>query len=112
MNSRIFNIMFEATRIVKQVVIEKYNDSIPIFASVIGPLTIASYMIDMSKMFKLFIKNPKKVKYALDVISDLNILYAREMLKNGADLIHFADPSAQGLNGKLFREFILPIWKR
>jgi len=111
-NSRIFNIMFEATRIVKKVVVEKYNDGIPILASVIGPLTITGYMMDMEKMFRLLIKDPKKIKYALEVTSDLNILYAREMLKNGADVLHLADPVAHGLNDDLFREFLLPVYKK
>ena len=111
-NSEIFKVLFEATRVVKQVVKEKYNDGIPIFASVIGPLTITGYMIGMDRFFKLFIKNPKKVKYAFDVISDLNVLYANEILNNGADIIHFADPVAQGLNDKLFREFLIPGYQK
>lgn len=111
-NSKIFNIMFEAARIVKKIIIEKYDDSIPIYASLIGPLTIASYITDMSKMLKLLIKDPGKAKKALDVISDLNILYADQMLKNGADLLHLSDPVAQGLNEEQFRMVLLPIYKK
>jgi [methyl-Co(III) methanol-specific corrinoid protein]:coenzyme M methyltransferase len=107
-NSHIFNVMFEATRLVKKSIVEKYNDSIPIYASVIAPLTVASYMTDMNKILKFIIKDPERVKSILDVVSDVNILYAEQMLEAGAEFLHISDPVAQGLKSNQFENIVLP----
>ena len=112
LHSEIFNVMFKATSLVKKVIKEKYSDGIPIYASVIAPFTIASYAIDMNKFFKLVLKAPDKVRKILDEIADVNILYAEEMLQNGADFLHISDPVAQGLNEVQFRDVLLPSLKK
>jgi [methyl-Co(III) methanol-specific corrinoid protein]:coenzyme M methyltransferase len=112
LNSNIFNVMFEATRLVKKSIVEKYDDGIPIYASVIAPLTVASYMTDINKILKFIIKDPERVKDLLDVVSDINILYAEKMLEAGAEFLHISDPVAQGLKSEQFENIVLPSLKK
>lgn len=107
-----FPAILKATKIVRDFIERKYNGDIPIISMFQGPFTIASYSIGFNKMFKYMIKDIKRAQKALDVISDLNILYANEMLKCGGDLVLLSDPVAEGLGSHEFKNTLLPVFKK
>lgn len=107
-----FPAIFEAIAIVRDKIVKKHNDAIPVICMFQGPFTIASYSIGFEKMFKYMIKDNKKAAKALDTISDLCITYAIKMLKSGGDFVLMSDPVSEGLGNNEFGEIMLPVLKK
>jgi [methyl-Co(III) methanol-specific corrinoid protein]:coenzyme M methyltransferase len=112
LTKRPFPAVMEATRIARERIDEDYKGGIPIVSMTQGPFTIAGYTIGINEMFKHMIKDRARAEKALDVISDLNILYANEMLKNGGDVLLMSDPAAEGLTPKQFETIVLPVYRK
>ncbi len=104
--------ILEATKIVRDAIEEKYNGSIPVVSLTQGPFTIAGALIGESAMFKHMIKDVKRAKHLLDITSGVNILVLNEMLRCGGDIAVVADPTAQGLTGKQFKEIVIPFYRK
>lgn len=107
-----FPAVMEATRIARERIDKSYEGSIPIVSMTQGPFTIAGYTIGINEMFKHMIKDRTRAERALDVISDLNIQYANEMLRNGGDVLLMSDPAAEGLTPKQFETIVLPVYRK
>jgi MtaA/CmuA family methyltransferase len=107
-----FPAVFEATSIVRERVEAKYRGEIPIVSMFQGPFTIASYAIGVNDMYRHMIRDVKRARKVLDVVSDLNILYGRRMLESGGDVIVMSDPAAEGLTGEQFGEILLPVYQK
>lgn len=107
-----FPAIFKATKIVREIIEKKYNGEIPIVSMFQGPFTVASYSIGINKMFKYMIKDVKRAQKALDVVSDLSILYGTEMLRYGGDLVLMSDPVVEGLGSQEFKSIILPVYQK
>ena len=107
-----FPAVFEATKIAREKIDKQYNGEIPIVSMTQGPFTIAGYTIGINEMFKHMIKDRKRAEHALNVVSDLNILYANEMLRSGGDLLLMSDPAAEGLTPKQFESIVLPVYRK
>lgn len=87
----------------------KYPD-VPVIGNLVGPLSLATSLIDATLLFKALRQEPEDVRSFLDFLTDNSIRYGEALIKNGADLIVISDPSATGeiLGPHLFREFALP----
>jgi MtaA/CmuA family methyltransferase len=112
LTKRPFPAVMEATRIAKKRIEESHKGAIPIVSMTQGPFTIAGYTIGINEMFKHMIKDRERAGRVLDVISDLNIVYANEMLKNGGDVLLMSDPAAEGLTPKQFDQIVLPVYRK
>jgi [methyl-Co(III) methanol-specific corrinoid protein]:coenzyme M methyltransferase len=104
--------VFAEKKIVRDTIDKKYNGEIPIVSMFQGLFTFAGYTIGVNEMFKHMIKDVKRAENVLDVVSDLNILYGKEMLQSGGDVIVMSDPAAEGLTGKQFSSIIIPVYKK
>jgi MtaA/CmuA family methyltransferase len=107
-----FPAVFGAFQIVKETIDQKYNAEILIVALSQGPFTIGGNVIGVDDMFRFVIKDPDRAQAALEVTSDLNILYINRMLECGADVVLLADPSVQGLTAAQFEKLLVPIYQK
>ncbi|KKO20608.1 MAG: methyltransferase [Candidatus Brocadia fulgida] len=83
---------------------------IPVIGNLVGPLSLATSLIDAMTLFKALRREPEEVHRMLAFLTDNGIRYGEALIKNGADLMVISDPSATGeiLGPELFREFALP----
>ncbi len=99
-------VIIEATKILKR----ETKGEVPVVAHALGPLTIASRIMDIEKMLYLIVDSPDKFKLLLDYTLKVSLRFISSLLDAGADCIIIFDPSASQavLPAKLFREFELP----
>lgn len=82
----------------------------PVIGNLVGPLSLATSLIDAMILFKALKQEPEDVHNLLRFLTENSIKYGQALINSGADLIAISDPSATGeiLGPKLFREFVLP----
>ncbi len=82
-----------------------------VIGNLVGPLSLATSLIDATTLFKALKKDPETVGDFLGFLTENSIRYGRALAASGADVITIADPSATGeiLGPGLFREFALPF---
>jgi MtaA/CmuA family methyltransferase len=102
-----FNVVLEAIDIIKKT----YINEVVIIPFVDGPFTIAGHCIGINKLFKLLIKDMERSKRLLEKFNNICIKYANKQIEKGADAVMLLDPVVSGLSGKLFQDFIIPIYK-
>ncbi|GAN33231.1 MAG: MtaA/CmuA family methyltransferase [Candidatus Brocadia sp. AMX2] len=88
---------------------QRYPD-IPVIGNLIGPLSLATSLIDATALFKALRRIPEEVHGMLGFLTDNGIRYGEALIRSGADLIVISDPSATGeiLGPNMFDEFALP----
>lgn len=99
----------ECTRLLKQ-----KRPDVPVIGNLVGPLSLATSLIDAITLFKALKREPEQVHAMLGFLTDNGITYGDALIGGGADIITIADPSATGeiLGPKLFNEFALPYLNR
>ena len=97
--------IIECTRILSK----KMPDT-AVVGNLVGPLSLASSLIDAILLFKALRREPKEVHGILRFLTENSIRYGEALISNGADLIVISDPSATGeiLGPSMFNEFALP----
>tara|TARA_B100000315_G_scaffold259397_1_gene315297 strand:- start:24314 stop:27145 length:2832 start_codon:yes stop_codon:yes gene_type:complete len=97
--------ILKAVRILKQEV----GGSVPVFAHVIGPITLAARIMDVEKMLYLIVDNPDKFRDVLNFCQQVSTTFAMSLVEEGADGIIMFDSVASPsvLPPKIFREFEL-----
>lgn len=85
------------------------HPDIPVIGNLVGPLSLATSLIDAATLFKSLRQIPEEVHGMLSFLTDNGIKYGEALIRNGADLIVISDPSATGeiLGPRLFSEFAL-----
>ena len=78
---------------------------VPVCAYVIGPLTLAGQIMDITRLMKATRKNPDLLHQLLFNTSQIIMNYAALLEKAGADLICILEPSAMMISNTLFDEF-------
>jgi len=93
---------------------ERCGGKIPVVAHVLGPLTIASRIIDIEKMLYMIVDEPDDFRRLLSYTQEVAIRFVKCLLDAGADSIIMFNPSTSPaiLPEKIFREFELPNIKR
>jgi [methyl-Co(III) methanol-specific corrinoid protein]:coenzyme M methyltransferase len=83
------------------------NPDVPVIASLSGPISTAASVVDPLGFLKELRTKPQEAHCVLDYVTRLLIAYAEEVIRNGADAIAIADPTATGeiLGPKIFREY-------
>lgn len=84
----------------------------PVFAGVIGPVSLTGRLMDMTEMMVNFYAEPEMVHTVLEKATEFIIAYINEYKKVGADGVVMAEPAAGLLSPDLNREFSAAYVKR
>ncbi len=84
----------------------------PVFAGVIGPLSLAGRLIGVSEIMISFYEEPEMVHLVLEKATDFIIKYSQAFKEAGADGVAMAEPVAGLLSPALCEEFSTPYVKR
>jgi [methyl-Co(III) methanol-specific corrinoid protein]:coenzyme M methyltransferase len=87
--------------------LKQRNPDVPVIATLSGPVSTAASVVDPLSFLKELRTKPRDAHRVLDYVTRLLIAYAEAAVRNGADAIAIADPTATGeiLGPKIFREF-------
>ena len=105
-----FPIHFKALSILS----EKYRDEVPIYALLLGPLTLMGNLFGVEKIMRWALKEPALFQALLDRVSDVVADYGNLLIKNGADALSLGDPTASGnlISPRVFEKFIIPNYRK
>lgn len=86
----------------------------PVIGNLVGPLSLATSLIDAVILFKALGKEADESHSFLSFLTDSIIRYGEALTECGANVIVIADPSATGeiLGPRTFKEFALPYLNR
>ncbi len=89
---------------------EKAGSNLPLIVGMEGPADLASSLCGITRFLKWTIKRPHIITRLIDLCSDACIVYARECLKRGADVVVIADAvsSPDMISPDAFRTLIKP----
>lgn len=95
-------VVIDAIKLLKS----KGND-VPIIGNLTGPISTASSIMEPVVFYKELRKNNAKAHEFMEFVTNQLILFAKEQIEAGADIIAISDPSGTGeiLGPKLFEEF-------
>lgn len=98
--------MPEALRAVR-LLKERYAGRVPVVANAIGPITLASRIMDVEKMLYMIVDEPERFRDILSFCLRVSTAFAEAQVRAGADGIMVFDPmaSATVLPPKVFRQF-------
>lgn len=87
---------------------------VPIIGNLTGPISTASSIVEPVVFYKELRKNNSEAHEFMDFVTKQLILFAKEQIKAGADVIAISDPSGTGeiLGPKLFEEFAVKYLNR
>jgi len=93
---------------------EKYRDSLPVYALILGPLTLMGNLFGVEKAMRWSGKEPALFQRLLEEVSDVVARYGNLLIENGADALAMGDPTASGnlISSRIFKKFMLPIYRR
>ncbi len=103
--TRRISVVLEALDSLKSMV----ND-VPIVGNVVGPMSLATSVVDPLKVFRMVLTDRAGLNHLLDITLDCSISFARRQVASGADVIVIADPTATGeiLGAAAFAAFEVP----
>ncbi len=98
--------VLKATEILR----EKAGLNLPLIVGMEGPADLATCLCGMTRFLKWTIKRPHIVTRLIDLCTDTCIVYARECLKRGADVVVITDSvsSPDMISPDAFRALIKP----
>lgn len=101
--------IIECTRMLR----ERLPDT-AVIGNLVGPLSLASSLIDAMVLYKALIKEPEETHRFMEFIIENSVSYGKELVKAGADVMVIADPSATGeiLGPRMFGKFAVPYLNR
>ncbi len=102
--------LLKAVRIMKK----KLGDEVAIVGGIIGPFTLAGFLIDTTVLLKASLKFPGKILPFLDVAEKAGTTLATALVNEGVDLISCEDMAASPelCNPKTYRDYVLEYQKR
>ncbi|MCS7098191.1 MAG: MtaA/CmuA family methyltransferase [Candidatus Methanomethyliaceae archaeon] len=94
--------ILEAINIIKKMKLE-----VPLIVGFEGPTTLAGHLLGVERLCLMMIKKPEEVKAYLDKAGEACTIYAKELIREGADIIAPADPTASPsvISPKMFEKF-------
>lgn len=86
------------------------NPQVPLVANLVGPISVATSLIEPTIFYKDMRKNPQIVHKMMTFITENLIFFGKTQLKAGANVLAVSEPSGTGeiLGPALFREFSAP----
>jgi len=105
-----FQAIFEAVRILK----DKFENDVPIYTGIVGPLTLIGALYDATTVMRWAIKDPQRMDDNLERAADFLAEYAGRLFDAGGDVLSILDPTASGdlLSRKYFKKYIMPSYQR
>ncbi|HIH74318.1 MAG TPA: MtaA/CmuA family methyltransferase [Methanosarcina sp.] len=102
--------VLQATEILR----EKAGSHLPLIAGMESPAELAASICGITHFLKWTIKRPHIVRRLIDFCTDACIIYARECLKRGADVVVFVDAisSPNMISPDTFRSLVKPGLER
>lgn len=102
-------IVTEAIKILKE-----KDSNVPIIGNVVGPISLASSLIEPVIFYKDMRRNKDGIHKYMDFITNNLIVYTKALIDAGADIIAISEPSGTGeiLGPKMFEEFATPYINR
>ena len=90
------------------------GDSVPIVGNVVGPISVASSVMEATRFYKQLRKEPELSREYMDFVTDEIIRFAVAQVQAGADVIAIADPSGTGeiMGPKQFAAYAVPYIDR
>ncbi|MCK4817727.1 MtaA/CmuA family methyltransferase [bacterium] len=103
-----FPIHFKALSILK----EKYHDKVPVYALLLGPLTLMGILFGVEKIMRWTRKEPDLFKKLLEKVTDVVANYGNRLIETGADALSLGDPTASGnlISPIVFKKFLFPMY--
>lgn len=88
--------------------------SLPLIGDLVGPLSLSSTLVDVSKFLKAMAKKDKRVDQALEFLCEGSEKFASAMIDSGVDVIFITDPmSTMSVMGpKYFEKYTVPYLNR
>ncbi len=88
----------------------RYNDEVPIVASIVGPFSLASKLFGFENFLVWMITEPDWVHRVMAALTPLAIRYSTALVEAGADTIIVGEAGSSGdlISAKQYRDFILP----
>ncbi|WP_350342314.1 MtaA/CmuA family methyltransferase [Proteinivorax tanatarense] len=91
-------------------ILHESSENVPIVGNLVGPVSIATSVIEPMVFYKELRKEPGSCHKLLSFIVENLVQFGNEQIKAGADVITISEPSGTGeiLGPKFFKEFSLP----
>jgi [methyl-Co(III) methanol-specific corrinoid protein]:coenzyme M methyltransferase len=91
-------------------ILKERNSDVPIVANLVGPVSLASSLVEPMDYYKELRRKPKEAREFMEFVTDNLIIFGKAQLEAGADVLTISDPSGTGeiLGPKMFREFAVP----
>lgn len=88
-------------------VVKKMKLEVPLIVGFEGPTTLAGHLLGLERLCLMMIKKPEEVKVYLEKAEEACVIYAKELIREGADIIAPADPTASPsvISPKMFEKF-------
>ncbi len=90
------------------------SPDMPIVADIVGPVSLATSLMDTGVLLKSLLKSPDGARAFLEKLTDNSIRFMKAQLRAGADVVFITDPASTVdiLGPKLFGEFSVPLINR
>lgn len=91
---------------------ERFPD-VALVGKVMGPWTLAYHLFGVERFLMMTLDDPDQVRVILDKLAPVTVIYAREQIKAGADVITLADHATGDLvSAAMYRDLLWPIHKK
>ncbi|MCL1859482.1 MAG: MtaA/CmuA family methyltransferase [Oscillospiraceae bacterium] len=93
---------------------KRYNNIIPVVSSIVGPFTLGTTLFGIENMMIWMIEEPEIIQNALELTTDLCIMYAKEQENAGSDIIQIGEAACSGdlISGDDYGRYIAPCHKK
>jgi len=91
----------------------KYSPHVAVTSSIVGPFSLGTWLFGVDDLLIWSIEEPEKLHAAMEKLTKLCIMYAKEQVFAGADVIQIGEAAASGdlLSPTTYRDFIAPYHK-
>ncbi|MBQ9067447.1 MAG: MtaA/CmuA family methyltransferase [Eggerthellaceae bacterium] len=95
-------------------ILRSYGDDVPIVGNLVGPVSVASSVMEATRYYKQLRKEKELSHEYMDFITEELIRFGVAQVEAGADIIAIADPSGTGeiMGPQPFNEYAVPYIER
>jgi len=93
---------------------KRYDGVIPVVSSIVGPFTLGTTLFGFENMLIWTVTEPETVEKALELTTEISIMYAKEQENSGSDVIQLGEASCSGdiISGECYGKYIAPCHKK
>lgn len=78
-------------------ILRRERPDMPVIADLVGPMSLASSLLNPAEFPKAFVKTPDDAGKLLDFLADNSIRFLKELAGAGADAVFIMDPASTGI---------------